>query len=57
MRKGENDSVRPYTPISLSPSGQGSIHTGAGWHTLVDLELSISRARHGLGWHGHEERL
>ena len=55
--KGENDSFHPSTPLFLSAYGQGSIPTVAGGHTLMDLELRISRARHGLGWHGHEERL
>ena len=57
MMKGENDSFHPSTPVFLTPYGPGSIHPVAGWHTLMDWELRISRARHGLGGHRHEERL
>eukprot|EP00108_Taenia_solium_P002711 TsM_001202800 transcript=TsM_001202800 gene=TsM_001202800 len=49
--------VPSFHTCSSSPYGQGSIHTVAGWHTLMDLELRISTARHGLGWQARRRPL
>ena len=47
-------SLHAYLPQSI----WARLHPhGCRLHTLMDLELRISTARHGLGWHGHEERL
>lgn len=54
MRK---TSKHPYTPIFLNTYVQSSIKREAGWHDLMDLEMRVHPARHGMGGRRRSESL